>query len=162
MRPSVVNELYGALAARNGDRMAACYHPEAHFCDPVFPRLVGPQVGAMWRMLCERAQDLQLTLEAVDLHGGVGTARWRASYTFAATGRAVTNHGKAWFAVRDGLLIEHRDEWDFHAWARQALGWRGAALGWSKPFQRKVQRQAARQLEAFPGAPVDARFEPAA
>jgi hypothetical protein len=40
--------------------MAAAYAPTARFSDPVFQVLTGPRIGAMWRMLCERATDLRV------------------------------------------------------------------------------------------------------
>src|ERR1700687_5336871 len=54
---------------RDAAGMAACYHPRVRFSDPVFLDLDAAGVGAMWEMLCQRAQDLQVGLRTV---GGDG------------------------------------------------------------------------------------------
>ena len=50
---ALINRFYEAFARQDGETMAACYAPDAHFHDPVFQDLHGDEVGAMWRMLCE-------------------------------------------------------------------------------------------------------------
>jgi uncharacterized protein len=129
--------------------MAACYAPGARFSDPVFADLRGEEPGAMWRMLTGRAPDLEVKLaehEADDERGG---AHWLADYTFSATGRAVHNDVSAEFRFADGLIAEHRDSFSFYAWARQALGPAGLALGWTPIVRGKVQREARAGLDEF-------------
>ncbi|GAC1319348.1 MAG: hypothetical protein NVSMB25_09980 [Thermoleophilaceae bacterium] len=59
-----------------------------------------------------------------------GSAHWLADYTFS-TGRKVHNDVRAQFRFEHKLIIEHRDAFSFYAWARQALGPAGLALGWT-------------------------------
>jgi len=145
----LVERLYQAFARKDGDGMAACYGPDATFTDPVFPDLVGPEVGAMWRMLCARATDLELTVEDIgaDLLGG--RARWVARYTFSATGRRVTNAVTSVITVRDGVIAAQTDQFDFWRWSRQALGPAGWLLGWTPMIRRKVRAQARANLDSF-------------
>jgi hypothetical protein len=103
----------------------------------------------MWRMLCERATDLDLTVADVAAEDARGSARWEARYTFSATGRRVTNVIHATFEFTAGKIRRHIDRFDLYAWARQALGLRGLLLGWAPPVQRAIRAQAARRLEAF-------------
>ena len=42
---------YSAFDRHDGDAMAACYAPDAHFWDPVFGDLDSRETGEMWRML---------------------------------------------------------------------------------------------------------------
>jgi hypothetical protein len=100
-------------------------------------------------MLCERAADLQLTVDRIHAEGGSGSAHWEAKYTFSATGRPVHNVIEASFTFVDGRIQRHVDDFDLYAWARQALGLKGLLLGWAPPVQRAIRRQAARGLEAF-------------
>src|SRR3954471_9202619 len=100
---ALIQEFYEAFDQRDGERMAACYTPDAEFSDPVFLDLYGPEPGAMWRMLTGRAEDLRVELLEHDTEGEYGGARWRAHYTFAQTGRPVVNDVSAWFRFRDGL-----------------------------------------------------------
>jgi ketosteroid isomerase-like protein len=87
----LIERFYGAFARRDHETMGACYTPDARFSDPVFPDLRGDEVRAMWRMLCERGRDLELSNSGVRAEGDRGSARWEADYTLSATGRRVQN-----------------------------------------------------------------------
>jgi hypothetical protein len=147
LRPvSTIERFYAAFDACDGDTMAACYAPGAHFSDPVFTDLNGDEPGAMWRMLTSQARELRVEL----LEHTADSARWRAHYTFSQTGRPVTNDVRATFRFdADGLIADHRDEFSFHRWARQALGPPGLLLGWTPMLRGKVRRSAAASLERF-------------
>ncbi len=146
---ALVTRFYEAFARRDGAAMAACYHPEARFSDPAFPDLRGAQIGAMWTMLCQRAQDFSLTFRDVQADGERGSAHWEAKYLFSKTGRQVHNIIDAEFAFRDGLIVSHDDRFDFWRWSRQALGPAGLLLGWSGFLRAKVQAEAAKGLAIF-------------
>ena len=146
---ALITRFYSAFAARDGVAMSACYHPNARFSDPAFVDLRGPEVSAMWRMLTSRSKDLTLTFSDVEASDVGGSAKWRALYTFSATGRKVENRISAAFVFKDGLIFEHSDLFDFWRWARQALGPMGLLLGWSGFLRRKVQKQARANLVAF-------------
>jgi hypothetical protein len=129
--------------------MAACYTPDADFHDPVFTHLSAWRVGAMWRMLCERATNLRIQMDNVRVGADAGAAHWEAWYTFTQTGRAVHNRVDASFVFQNGKIRHHTDSFDLHAWARQALGLKGLLLGWTPVVQRAIRAQAARALEVF-------------
>src|SRR3546814_11298449 len=112
--------------------MAACYHPEARFSDPVFPALDGQGVCAMWAMLCESGKDLRVESSAIAADDAQGSAHWDAHYTFSGTGRPVLNRLDATFRFRAGLLIHHRDSFAFHPRAHPALGFSGRPRGGSR------------------------------
>jgi hypothetical protein len=131
--------------------MAACYAPGAHFSDPVFTDLRDDEPGEMWRMLTGRAEDLEVRLAEHDADGGRGSAHWLADYTFR-TGRKVHNDIRAEFRFEDGLIKEHRDSFSFYAWARQALGPAGLALGWTPLLRARVQKEARAGLDEFMAA----------
>jgi ketosteroid isomerase-like protein len=144
----LLQRFYSAFDARDGATMAASYTPDAHFRDPVFEDLHGADPGRMWVMLTGRAQDLRVELVEHEADDERGTARWLADYTFATTGRKVHNDVRATFAFRDNLIADHRDEFSFHGWARQALGPVGLLLGWTPPLQAKIRAQARAGLDA--------------
>jgi uncharacterized protein len=129
--------------------MAACYAPDARFSDPVFVDLEGQEPGAMWRMLTGRADDLKIELVEHDADGDRGSARWIAHYAFTQTGRPVTNDVRAAFRFAQGLIAEHRDDFDFHHWSRQALGTPGLLLGWTPILRASVRRRARAGLDEF-------------
>jgi ketosteroid isomerase-like protein len=146
---AVIQDFYAAFDQRDGDRMAAFYAPDAHFSDPVFTDLNGDEPGAMWRMLTGRADDLRVELLDHGADGDTGSARWRARYTFTQTGRPVVNDVHATFRFRDGLIAEHRDEFGFHRWSRQALGPTGLLLGWTPVLRSATRKRARAGLDEF-------------
>lgn len=147
-----IQRFYNSFAARDAEGMASCYADDVAFSDPAFPGLRGPEAGAMWRMLCERGQDLRIEFSDVTADDRSGSARWQAWYTFGATGRKVHNVIEARFEFRDGKIVRHEDSFDLWRWSRQAVGLPGLLLGWSGFFARAFQRKARRQLEAYMAA----------
>lgn len=145
----LIQRFYSAFQHLDAEAMAACYSADVKFSDPVFTDLRGDEAGDMWRMLCSRAQDFSLTFDGIEADDRQGRARWIATYLFSASGRQVVNHIEARFVFRDGLIAEHRDQFDLWRWARQALGGKGLLLGWAPPVQKAIRRQAARGLAQF-------------
>jgi ketosteroid isomerase-like protein len=146
---AVIASFYDAFGRRDAEAMVACYHPEVRFSDPVFLDLRGPHAGNMWRMLCERAADLEIEASDISADESSGRAHWEARYTFSATGRPVHNRIEARFRFEDGQIIEHRDAFPLWRWTRMALGPAGTLLGWSPLVQNKVRAQAAAGLAVF-------------
>jgi ketosteroid isomerase-like protein len=145
----LIERFYTAFQRRDADTMIACYAHDVVFSDPAFGELHGDEVRDMWRMLVTRAQDFSLTFDSVEADEHSGRAHWAARYVFGQTGRPVVNHIEARFAFRDGLIVEHRDTFDLWGWMRQALGTRGALLGWSPLVQRAIRERARRGLELY-------------
>jgi ketosteroid isomerase-like protein len=143
-----IERFYAAFGQCNGAAMSACYAPDAHFRDPAFGDLEGPEIGAMWRMLTGRATDLKIELHEHEADEGTGSAHWIARYTFS-TGRPVVNDIQAKFRFADGLIADHVDDFDFRRWARQALGPTGNLVALLPPLRAKARAKALDQLEAF-------------
>ena len=149
---ALITRLYTAFQNSDGEAMAACYHNDATFSDPVFPNLRGREVGDMWRFLnAKKADPASRTFSSVTASsdGMTGSAHWEARYKFPLNGNAVHNVIDASFVFRDGLIFEHRDTFDFYWWARQAFGLQGLALGWTGFFQAKVQASIRQRLDKF-------------
>jgi ketosteroid isomerase-like protein len=146
---ALIQRFYAAFAARDAAGMKACYHPEIVFGDPAFGELRGAEAGAMWAMLVERGKDLQVTASDIHADDTRGRAHWDARYTFGQTGRGVLNRIDAAFEFRDGLIVRHTDTFDFHRWARQALGPVGLVLGWTPFLRNKVRSTARDGLEKY-------------
>lgn len=148
---ATITRLYDAFARLDGDTMQACYAPEARFQDEVFTLQGAREVGGMWHMLCAATRDkgrADWKLETRDITDR--SAHWDAHYRFSATGRLVVNRIDAEFEFdANGLILRHRDRFDFWAWSRQALGVPGLILGWTPMFRKQVQAKAAENLRRF-------------
>lgn len=145
----LIQRFYRAFQKRDGAAMAACYHADVQFSDPVFTDLRGAQAGGMWKMLCEKGKDLRIEFRDVQADDKAGRAHWEAWYSFSATGRPVHNIIDATFEFRDGKIVRHTDRFDFHRWAGQALGFAGKLLGWTPMLQNKVRGMAASNLAQY-------------
>jgi limonene-1,2-epoxide hydrolase len=143
---SLLTRFYSAFQQHDHAAMAACYHPEARFSDPVFPDLDAKGVCAMWRMLLTSGTDLRLEFKVLEEGANGGKVHWDAYYTFSKTGRKVHNSIDARFTFKDGLIIVHTDHFDFWKWSRQALGTPGWLLGWTPMIRNKVRSMAAASL----------------
>ena len=77
------------------------------------------------------------------------TAHWEAFYNFSKTGRKVHNKIDAQFEFKDGLIIGHKDTFNLHNWAKQAMGFKGWILGNTSFFKRKLQSQTNYLLDSY-------------
>jgi len=145
----VADRFYAAFAARDWRTMGSLYADEARFSDPVFVDLDATEVRAMWRMLITRGTDLELDYRVRTETAESATVHWTARYTFSQTGRKVVNEIDAELTLRDGAIVRHLDRFDFHRWARQALGAPGWLLGWTPFFRSKLQARARAGLRQF-------------
>ena len=148
----LIHRFYEAFGRLDSEAMAACYAPTAHFSDPAFPELNGPEVPAMWAMLTGRSSGIGLEVSDVTADDLSGSAHWVASYAFGPEQRPVVNDVRSEFVFADGLILRQQDHFDFHAWAAQALGAKGRLLGWTPLVKSAAQKQAAAGLKAFMAA----------
>ena len=145
----LIQKFYTCFQQRDAQGMVSCYHDEVEFSDAVFTHLQGAQAKAMWRMLCERGKDLEITVSGIRADEHTGAAHWEARYTFSQTGRRVHNKIAASFQFRGGKIVKHNDKFDLWRWARMALGAKGLLLGWLPSVQAKIRREANKSLELF-------------
>lgn len=145
----LIARFYEAFNRLDGDGMAACYTDDVVFSDPVFGELRGPQAGDMWRMLTSRAREFSVVFDHVRADERTGGAHWVATYLFSQTGRTVVNDIQARFVFRDGKICEHHDQFSLWRWSRQALGAKGALLGWTPLLHARIRGQAIEGLRKF-------------
>lgn len=146
----LITSFYVSFAKHDYEGMAACYHEEIEFHDPVFGTLKGLQVKAMWQMLLERSKgNLRIVFSEVKASGSAGSAHWEAFYPFSKTGRNVHNIIDATFEFKDGKIIKHHDHFNLYRWSRQAFGASGTLLGFTPFFQNKVRNTAKQSLKSY-------------
>ena len=151
---ALIENFYSAFARGDAQAMAACYHPEAKFHDPIFGSLHGAEIGHMWQMLLTLSKgQLKLHFQVNDAHLGLVRAHWEADYTFSATGFPVHNVIESEFELREGLIYRQRDHFDLHRWSSQALGTPGFLFGGLPLFQNLLQRQVRTRLQSWHTAP---------
>ena len=145
----LIQKFYACFQQRDAQGMAECYHDEVEFSDAVFTHLRGVYAKAMWRMLCERGKDLEISVSDIRADEKTGHAHWEARYTFSQSGRKVHNKIEASFQFQDGKIIKHEDRFDLWRWTRMALGAKGVFLGWLPLVQNRIRREARQSLEHF-------------
>ena len=150
MKP-LIETFYNAFKELDADTMCSCYHNDVVFEDPAFGRLEGERAKAMWQMLCESQKDKSFTVEVsnINTNGTEGSAHWEAFYVFRKSGRKVHNKIDAQFEFKDGLIITHKDNFNLHRWARQALGFKGLVIGRTRYFKNKLKTQTNRLLDKY-------------
>jgi len=149
MSAKLIESFYEAFSRRDAEAMVATYAADVRFSDPVFIDLRGERAKDMWRMLCERGKDLEVTFGDVKVDGDRGAARWEARYTFGPTGNRVHNVIDARFVFAGGKIAEHVDSFDLRRWAGMALGLKGKLLGWAPFVQGAIRKAAARGLDEW-------------
>lgn len=145
----LMDDFYNGFKRLDWQAMAACYHQDIQFSDPIFTELKGDDLFQMWHMLCSKAKGFELEYRVTSVDDRYGSARWEASYVFVQTGRRVHNVIFAEFQFADGKIIRHSDHFSFWRWSIMALGTPGLLFGWSGFLRRKVQRTAAQGLAVF-------------
>ena len=103
----------------------------------------------MWQMLCAAGKDLSINFGNIDTYEDEGWANWEADYTFSQTGRKVHNEIEAKFKFKDGLIVEHSDDFNLKKWASQALGFKGMLLGGTSFFKKKLRQQVNKKLDRY-------------
>jgi ketosteroid isomerase-like protein len=147
---ALIRKFYTAFQQKDFLTMQSCYHPNALFWDPVFQQLNSTEVKAMWEMLLTSAKDLRIEFTEPKRTGEeTVNVQWDAWYTFSRTGRPVHNRVNSWIIIRDGLIHNQVDGFNFWRWSRQALGPTGWLLGWTPIVSKKVQGTARRSLDKF-------------
>ena len=150
---NTLERFYTAFQQHDWKAMGDCYHPQAHFSDPVFPDLDAAGVKAMWKMLLTSGTDLRITFKMLEETATTGKVRWEAWYTFSKTKRPVHNIVTSTFVLKDGLILQHKDHFSFWRWSKQALGASGLLLGWTPLVKNKVRGTAASNLRKAMATP---------
>jgi hypothetical protein len=145
---AALTHFYDSLPRRDGEAMAAMYGHDAQFEDPVF-RLTGADIGKMWIALTRRARDFSVAYTIAKAVAGHGTVELTARYLYGGR-RPVVNVILSELELENGLIVRHRDHFDFPCWAAQALGVPGRLLGRFEFFRRMVSRKAARTIGVPP------------
>jgi hypothetical protein len=90
----IIESFYRAFARRDATAMAALYADDVRFSDPAFGPLTGEHARNMWRMLAERATDLDLVFSASPNYARGARARWLSSAALVrAEARGAARYG---------------------------------------------------------------------
>ena len=145
----VAQRFYDAFTVRDWYTMSLLYAEHATFSDPVFPLLNAKGTRLMWQMLMSRAEDFEVDVNILEDSPARTRVNWVARYTFTATGRPVTNRVQTEMQLVAGKIVRQQDTFSFWHWSAQALGTKGALLGWTPFVRNKVRAQASASLRDF-------------
>ena len=150
---AIADRFYKSFANRDIDGMLSCYSTNVTFEDPAFGKLNGDKAHNMWRMLLKQGDsNLKITHSTPIFKNDKIITNWEAHYTFSKTGRKVHNVIKANMTIKDGEIIDHKDEFDIWRWSRMALGIAGLLLGFTPIIKNKIRSQALKALDKFESA----------
>jgi hypothetical protein len=146
----VAERFYDAMMVRDSYTMGLLYAEHATFSDPVFPILNAKGVRLMWQMLLGRAdEDFGIEVNVVEDTATRARVNWVAHYKFAATGRQISNPIKTQMHFSAGKIVRQQDDFSLWNWSRQALGTKGALLGWTPFMRNRIRVQAANALRDY-------------
>jgi ketosteroid isomerase-like protein len=145
----LIEKFYTAFKNHNSEDMVKLYHNDIEFQDPAFGVLKGDRAKNMWRMLVERASDLQISFNNINVDENSGAANWEAIYTFSKTGNKVHNKIKAQFIFKDGLIYKHKDDFNLWEWSKSAFGVTGWLIGYTPFFKDKLNTEANKGLDEY-------------
>jgi hypothetical protein len=146
----VAERFYDAMMVRDSYTMGLLYAEHATFSDPVFPILNAKGARLMWQMLLGRAdEDFGIEVNVVEDTATRARVDWVAHYKFGATGRQISNPIRTQMHFSAGKIVRHQDEFSLWRWSRQALGMKGALLGWTPFMRNRIRAQAASALRDY-------------
>ncbi|MGN6647484.1 MAG: nuclear transport factor 2 family protein [Cytophaga sp.] len=149
LNQELLEHFYHSFKYKNVEDMIACYHDEIEFSDPAFGILKGNEAKSMWRMLLGSNSALTIDYQNISADADKGKAHWKAEYVFSKTNRKVINNVLATFEFKDGKIYKHKDSFDLHAWAKQALGFKAMLLSALGILQPSIQRKSRAALKAY-------------
>jgi hypothetical protein len=53
------------------------------------------------------------------------------------------------FYIQNGKILQHTDHFDLWNWSRQALGFKGYLLGWTKSMKLEIQQESSKMLSRY-------------
>lgn len=116
-----IKSLYTAIQNADLTAIAACYDEHAYFEDIAFRCGDKGKIMEMWRYVCHGEPEV-VEADVISADDRAGSGHWRVKYRFGKKpGLPVDNKIHSTFVFSNGLIIEHRDECDSMAWARQAF-----------------------------------------
>jgi uncharacterized protein len=150
VRMGVAERFYDAFMVRDHYTMGLLYAEHATFSDPVFPLLNAKGARLMWQMLLARAgDDFGIEVKIREDSPKRAIVDWVAYYKFSATGRPVENRIHTEMGLSAGKIVRHQDTFNLWRWSSQALGTKGALLGWTPMVRDRIRAQAAASLRDF-------------
>ena len=148
-------DFYAAFKRLDPAAMRAAYAPGACFSNPLFQLQGTEEIGALWAMVCaaidrKRVDQWRLEVSEVEATAHCGRARCQPHWRIRASGRVVQGVTDAEFSFdRDGRILSHVERFSFWHWSRQALGLRGALLGWTPLWRDRVGAWARQSLRGY-------------
>ncbi len=125
-------KFFSAFGGKRLDEMASMYAEDVQFKDPIFEYDSRAGTMKMWSSLLAIGEDLKVNYQVTSVEGEQVKGRWVADYKL--NGRPVHNEVDNTLTIVDGEIVASEDQFDFVAWARQAIPGGGMAafapVGW--------------------------------
>lgn len=138
---------FKALEERDPARLDAALHPDLSYSGPLFGKLDGWRVQAMWQHVLRWPQ-LAVSVSEVKVTPMQGSVTWQMSFA-AGNKRVVLHDVTTHVTFREDRIHAQVDDFSLYRHAGMSLGARGWALGWLPPVQSALREDALRALGGF-------------
>ena len=102
---ALIARFFEAFTKLDGEAMAACYHAEVRYSDPVFPSLQGERAGLMWCMLTSRASDRPTPLPSSPRTTAASRQQQNCLAAFWVTSSEASAAKASWVSCRMALAF---------------------------------------------------------
>lgn len=115
----VASQFYEAFQKGDANAMRSLYAPDATFHDPIFSLKGQDAAGKMWAGVFEKGKDSHLSYDVVASDANSVQVKWTADYKLL--GRPIHNESLTTMQVKDGKIVDQKDDWSWSKWAKQAF-----------------------------------------
>jgi len=151
----LLRSFFASLDRSDAPGMCKCYQRGVFFSNPIYHSLKSWEAAAMWHMLCENATEINVDVSEIRADHDGGVAKWEIRYVYGDSGKVVDCSVTSRFKFFQGKIVRQADDFDLWRWIRMALGIKGALLGWSPGFQKKLRKTARRRLKQYVHDKID-------
>jgi hypothetical protein len=152
----IVEKFLSCYQQHNYQGMQSCLDDDVHFSDFAFD-IHGKKVVAMWHWFCIKYPPREKPIDVpefkvLEARGDTAVAEYRVNYLYGEDQRPVDYFIKTRFTLRNGKIIDQRDEFfsisEFE-FAKMAFGFPKALLGLTPLLRIIVKKKADEKLGQF-------------
>lgn len=123
----VVRRFYDAFEKGDFATLESLYAPNVHWQDTIFNYDGRENVMGVWRFEVDPKKGGKITYKILSSEGDKVVVSWSDDYSFF--GNPVNHAITATLTVKDGQIVDHREDYSWDEWAKQAFAFKNLDLG---------------------------------